>query len=652
MKKSIILGLLLTYLAFGSNAQNFPHEFGKYCQEEFDMKRYPKDPAAEAVVIYDIGKSRFLYDYRSFSLIFERRMKIKILNKAGLKWAQIAIPYYEENSAFEEIETIQGNTYNLENGALRRTPLDPKNAFTEKINEHWYERKFAMPDVKEGSIIEIAYTIKSPYLFNLRSWEFQWKIPVIYSEYTTRMTPFYNYIYVFQGAPKFDGFKSYADRSTTERFDGVDYNDMVYEFVMKDLPAFRDESFISSINDYIVKIDFQLASIATTAGAQKNIMTTWDKLVKDMLNEDSFGKYLRNSQDKAKTIVPEFNAGLMPQMETAKKINLFVKSNYSWNGRNDKFASKSIKEFFLSKTGNAADINLFLTGMLNAAGIESYPVLISTRGHGKIKLDYPFQHFFNSVVTLAYIDNQPILLDATDPLCDFGELPVRCINDKGLVVNKKKTEWATPSGASGSSTLHNITIIPMPDKDTTYQRHRIISTGYDAINYRSQFSSSYSDLKTKILGNFTSSDSLRQKNLLQIGKPFELSYNVGMTLDQIEDKIIVTPFLNASITENPLKQDSRSYPVDMVYSNTNQFSSTIIIPKGYKLLSKPEDVTVDNPMVNIAYKVEQQGDASLRVSGRYTFKKDSYPIYEYSDIKFYYKMIVDKFNQKIILQKI
>ena len=57
-------------------------------------------------------------------------------------------------------------------------------------------------------------------------------------------------------------------------------------------------------------------------------------------------------------------------------------------------------------------------------------------------------------------------------------------------------------------------------------------------------------------------------------------------------------------------------------------------------------------MVSIAYKVEQQGDASLRVSGRYTFKKDSYPIYEYSDIKFYYKMIVDKFNQKIILQKI
>ena len=70
--------------------------------------------------------------------------------------------------------------------------------------------------------------------------------------------------------------------------------------------------------------------------------------------------------------------------------------------------SKTAKEFLNTRTGNAANINLFLCSMLNEAGIQASPVLLSTRDHGKILKDYPFQQFINYVIVLAKIDIQKL----------------------------------------------------------------------------------------------------------------------------------------------------------------------------------------------------------------------------------------------------
>jgi hypothetical protein len=633
-------------------AQDFVHEFGKFSNEEFQLQGYAKDPLAEAVVIYDIGESYFSLFDDGFQLFFERRMKIKIFNKAGLKWAQISIPYYDENDKYEEITELKGNTYNMENGAVRVTALDPKNTYNEKYNEHWHDRKFAMPDVKEGSVIEISYKIKSPYLFNLRNWEFQTKIPVIYSEYTTKMIPFYEYTYILQGATKFDGFKSYIDKGLSNHFGALDYQDMVYNFVMKDIPAFKDESFITSVNDYIIKLDFQLAAVHRPNGTNEDIMSTWPKLSEEMIDHDSFGKYLKNSRKKSKEITDTMQVTLKPTIEKVKAIERFVKSNFNWNGNKDKFASKSVKEFLRSKTGNCADINLFLTGMLNAAGIEANPVILSTRDHSKIKLDYPFLHFFNYVIVNVKIDGLSILLDATEPLSNFNEIPSRCLNDKGLVIEKNKIEWVNIKSTSVSSTEYDFDLQANLEKDSIYEHCKLITTGYEANDYRNKFSTSYKDLKTSLLSmNSLSGDSLKSVNLSQIDKPFEIEFNKKKSMERLEDKIIITPFCNTTITENPLKQSFRNYPVDIIYRKANKFVSTILMPVGYKLMTKPEDVSVDNAMIKILFTTSIENNDSIKVMGVYEFKKDIYGISEYLTLRSYFNMIVDKFNEKLVFVK-
>jgi len=649
--KHLIMLCFITSLKIVA-AQEYSHDFGIVTNTEMQLKRYEKDTAAEAVVIYDIGKSYFTTTGSGFELTFERKLKIKILNKAGLKYAQFSIPYYVKNDIEEKVTEIKGNTYSMENGVIRTTKLDVKNTFKEKYNENWNFKKFAMPDVKEGSVFEISYEIISPYLFNLNNWEFQHKIPVIYSEYTTRMIPFYEYVSLLQGAKKYDEFYSYVDEKESHYYYGHNYNDKVYYYVMKDLPAFKDESFITSPNDYLIKLHFQLAAVHRTDGSIEEKISTWPKLSESLLDNENLGEYLNDSKKKGKKIIDTMAFNSLSKIGKAKYIYHFVKSNYNWNYRKDKYTDKGIKSFLLSKTGNCADINLFLTGMLNAAGIESYPVLLSTRDNGKVKTNYPFLSYFNYVVVYVKTDSLTVLLDATEPLCDFGMIPSRCLNDYGFVINKQKAEWLKFKSDFSSVMEYDFNLSFNSAKDSIYSVCNLITTGYDAIDYRHRFSSSYEKLKEKFLGkNTISNDTLIVKNLNQIEDPFELDFRTTNYLDIVEDKIIISPFCNTTITENPLKMPVRNYPIDFIYKKEKIFRSTILIPNGYKLFSKHEDLTINDSNVKIIYTIEVQNSKEIKVLGEYEFKKDVYESSEYADLKSYFNLIVEKFNQKLVFIK-
>jgi transglutaminase-like putative cysteine protease len=653
MRKILLTTLVMMVFGTFSNAQNFIHEFGKYSSEEFDLKQYDKDPSAEAVVLYDIGQAYFTIENDELRMIFERKTKIKIFNKAGLRWSEFEIPYYEKNSNPELITDLAGNTYNFENGKVAVTPLDLKNTYVEKVNENARMKKFAMPNVKEGSIIEIKYTVSSPYFFNFRSWEFQSRIPTIFSEYTTKMTPFYTYNYILQGALKFDAYNSFEE-FTTYHFGNMDYHNMVYVFTMKNVPAFKDESFITSINDYILKIDFQLSQISRTDGSKQQIMTTWPKLIEDLLDDSDFGRYLKSCSKKAKEIIDTMKLETKSIHAKAAAIDNLIKSNFSWNGYSRIYPAKSFREFLKSKTGNSSEINLFYVALLNAAGIEAYPVLISTRNNGKIKYKYPFEQFFNSEIVLAKVENNSLLLDATDPLTSFNEIPVRCLNEKGLIIKKDKVkyDWVDLQSNIASKMEYNIVLDQLVEGDSIMNKVQVKSMGYDALNLRWTCLYDKKNLKNEIpANNMRIIDSAAIGNLHQIDSAFYLKLTAVSSVDRIEDKILISPFTGFVMTDNPLKQAFRTYPIDLVYKHMRVFSSTIHLPDGFKVLSKPSNFEVNNELIQIHYAVEDLNDNSFKVSGSYEFKQDTYGVLNYMKMKWYFDKIIELFNTKIVLVK-
>jgi hypothetical protein len=651
MKKMHLFFILILLISLLTKGQNFSKEFEKIGKDEIELKQYSLDKNAESIVLFDIAKSYFIQTESSFEVVFERTTRIKILSEAGIKWAVVEIPFYQEGGIYEKVYDIKAYTYNYEDGRIIKTPLDISNTFNEKINNYWNVKKFAIPNVKEGSIIEYKYKINSQYMFNLRDWEFQWKIPVVYSEYEVRMIPFYEYSYLLQGASRFDSQTSYVDKGLSRQFGSITFQDMVHKYIMKDIPAFNNEEFITSINDYIIKLDFQLSKIKYPNGSTIDIITTWNDMNKELIKHSDFGKYIKNSEKLAPKVLNVKDIKLKADNEKFNYIMDFVKGNFNWNNYYGKYTSKTPKKFIEEKHGNCADINLFVIGLLNSVGIDAKPVLISTRDNGKIKYDYPYTHFFNYVIILANVEGNQILSDATEVLSLNNRIPSRCINDKGIIIQKDKVEWI------------GLEFI-LPSEIKTYIQIELINnelkssisktaTEYDASYYRNHFTDNSETIKKRLetTDYFIIDTSITVHNQLNKEKPYILTFKQTSKPEIVNEKIYLSPFLNEIISDNPLKQKERTYPIDMTYPKKRVFNSTILIPIGYKVEYIPSDQKINNQLFEFTYSTNSD-DNKIIISFDYYFKKSIYSPTDYSNIKFYFNEIVKKGNEKIVLSKI
>lgn len=651
MKKLFLALFIFIFLAKALAAQNFSTDFGRVGKDDIDLKVYAKDKEAEAVVLFDKGRSHFVDDYSRFYVLFERERRIKVLSEAGVKYAEIEIPFYQEGEVYEKILSLEAFTYNWGDGGLEKIPLESDAWHDEKINEFWKVRKFAFPNVKPGSIIEYKFQLRSPHIFNLQDWEFQSRIPTVYSEYVVETIPFYTYSWIMQGSNKFHKKQSYVEKGSEKVFAGVNYKDMVNEFVMIDVPAFTNEDYITSINDYIIKIDFQLSKISYPNGRVEEIMTTWPELIEEYEDHVDFGKFIKKCQKLAPKLMDAKAWDGKTKEEKFESVLDYVKTNYSWNNYNGKYASKTANNLVKDKYGNAADLNLFTIGLLRAAGIETYPVLISTRNHGQVKHGYPFNHFFNYVVIFAHLDDNNVLADATETFLAPNRIPSHCINDKGLLVKElDKEKWVGLK--STIPTITTTTIDLTLNEEIGEANVKTSSNEYRA----ARFMKNIGEAREKMVEHINeknydvNKESVRINPLKQPGDNYEYEFAHKFSPDFINNKIYVSPFLNEVVSENPLKQPTRNYPIDMVYATKDYFKSTIKIPEGYKIDYLPEGVKINNNLFEMEYKVVTNG-GELDVSLHYFFKKAIYAASDYSKIKYYFNELVKKGNEKVVFVK-
>lgn len=652
MKTPFIISLLFLLSTYGYSQTDYTYDAGKITQSEMSMTEFAQDKDAEAVVFYNLGDYYFQGDdRRGFILHMKKRSKIKILKQAGIKYADFEIPYYVGDEGWESIDNIEGITYNWENGQLTKTALDNKAVFEEKINDNVRVKKIALPNVREGSIIELSYTISTPYFFNMRKWMFQEKIPVLYSKLTYKAIPYYEYTYIMKGASKLDESKSEV-LSNEIRFGQLLYKEVKFDFGMKNLSAFKDEEFITSEQDYMISLNFQLSKLYYPRGGNKEIMTTWPAMCEDFLKSDDFGKYIRNTEKEAKKILPTLDIVNKPAKDQVEIITEYVKSQFNWNGSYGKYANVNLSEFMKQKTGNVGNINLFLIGLLNAANIEAYPVVLSTRKNGAISKGHPFQQFFNYVIALVKVDGNTYYIDATEPLLYYNNLPERCMNVEGLIVKPKVEEWTIVRQRNISVTQRDLYLKPIPEEQKTEVKAQFIGSGLSAYNFRTIHLGNDDNLSKylKEKNNIEVNDNLNIPANDKLNKPFTFSFTFETPLEGSPDKLFIHPFCNLSIKDNPFKQNSRSTLIDLVYIRGDIYKSTIEIPEGYEVEYCPEPYISEDELININYSLIKD-EKRILIDASYYLKKSIYNPDDYISLKMSFADIIKRFSEMIVLVK-
>jgi len=649
--KTLTFLTVLLFVFIQINAQeNYSSVYGRITNYEATMKTYPPDESAEAVVIYENGTSYFRPNYYSgnFDLCMEKSIKIKILKQSGIKYGEFEIPYYT-GSKIEEISGLEGITYNYDNNAFTKSALDSKNVYDEKINDKWRSKKFAMPDVREGSIVEVKYLIISPYIFNMREWKFQKEIPVVASHFTLRATPYYGYTYIVNGITKFDEYS--AEPLNDEiLFGNLKYREMKYQFGMKNLPAFRDEEFITSEKDYIIGMNFELSKINYPRGGSRTIMSTWPEISDAYLKGDNFGKYINSAEKEAKKILPDLNLSGKTQVEQLKIIAEYVKKNYNWNGITTGYASAKIFDFLKQKTGGSGDINLFLIGMLKAAGMDVFPLLLSTRDNGAINTKYPFSSFFNYVIAGVNINNQTVFVDATELMLPYNKLPERCVNVNALTVKPKSDKWIGITQPDIALTEKTLDISINENAGFLTANVTVAASASDGYMFRKFFSGKPDNLVKYLVSRKIVPQNLRIYNYRDLEKPFTFSYTSNKEIEKSFDKLFIAPFQDLAPSENIFKQTTRTLPVDLINFQAGSYNSTIRIPDGYKISQIPQAYENDGPYIKISYKVDLSDDR-IEISGDYLFKKIIYEAREYQALKVTFDKVISLLNEMIVLEK-
>ncbi|QHT69767.1 DUF3857 and transglutaminase domain-containing protein [Rhodocytophaga rosea] len=656
-----------------SIGQPDPVKFGKVELKDLQMKHYAKDTGAAAVVLCDFGNSYFRYsNEEGFQVYFERITRIKILKKSGYDWADGKIPFYRvSNSSEEEISNLKGFTYNLNGNEIVKDKLTKESVFEEKLSDNWYMKKFSMPNVKEGSVIEFSYTIKSDFLYNFREWQFQESIPVIWSEYRAVIPEYFNYKQLAQGYEPINteekmtdmsfsiridaDYSTYGER-TPARMENVQAKASSYRWTAKDVPAMKEEPYMTTIDDFVSKIEFELASTKFPGQMIKTYTNTWEALTETLLKSEYFGDQLART-GFVKNELAAISAKITEPSQKAIAIYEYVRKYMKWNGIKNKYTETTTKKAYEARTGNSADINLLLVAILKEAGLEANPVILSTRDHGRIMESYALLSKFNYVIAHVAIGDKYLLLDATDPVIGYTMLPTRCLNGLGWMVSSRNPGWVqlqTPErmvevftgkfDLDANGELKGTVDISKGGYSGLSMRKAILSDGKD--KYIEEFKKKYPSWQIS-KHDFT--------DVEELNKAINAKYEVTLS-EQVQvagNMMYIKPLLTHATDENPFKLENRKFPVDFAVPMDETFSCFITIPAGYKVEELPKGAIVELPEKSgrFTFMTAVNGNV-VQVTSRISLKKPVYYAEEYSYLKEFFNQVITKHAEQVVLKKL
>lgn len=671
--------LLFIVISLPSLAQDQEIKFGKISEEELNLEVYPLDSSASAVILSDIGNTRFKYNQNTgIQLEFTRHTRIKIFSSSGYEWANVSVPLYYDGSDKERITGIKGYTYNLVDGKVEKEKLKSSSEFTENYSDHYDIVKFTMPAVKEGSVLEFEYTITSDFLYNLQDWEFQKSIPVIRSEYEVSIPEYFTYKQFMQGyyplaihdSGKKPGKFNFSSKTrsggsglrdanvhTSFNNDALSFTEFTDRWVATDVPALVEEPYITTINDYVMKISFELASVQFPGETANVYSTTWENIDKELLEDDRFGDIIH----KKGAVKKEVDTLIAEESDPMKRLAIlytYMRDQVRWDGNKRLFASQSSQKTLENKSGNSADINLTLIAMLKYAGIETYPVALSTRDHGMLIPSYAMINQYNYVIALVKIEDQSIFLDATEQNCPYNLLPIRCLNGLGRVVDNEVTErWVKIEDLQKSNSGQLVIAkVSLNDKQQLDANITTSSTDYVALklrqNYDEEGDERKEDLEKENYGwNITHYETKQWNEIYQpLEEVVEFTSSDGVLM--ADGLIYLNPILIDPIKENPFKLKERTFPVDYAHSNKQIYMMNFTIPEGYEVEELPEPLllALPNNGGRFIYQTKQIGHV-IQVVNRLEINKSRFYAQEYDYLREFYNQVVAKQSEQLVLRK-
>jgi len=621
--------------------KDFPG-WGKIDKADLELKECDFDKNAEALVLFDAGE---LISNNYGPMELERHIRIKILKDKGLEQANIKLPFYSYRGD-ESIRKLEAQTFNLDaSGNVVATKVEKKLIYEKKLNKRFSQMVFTFPEVKAGSVIEYKYTLVGA---GLRNWYFQKSIPVKNSRYITDIPVEY---------------EVHSRPMTTLPYESQKNskgNREIQTFTMHNIPALRDEPYISCEDDYLQRVESRL--IAYNYPTRRvSLVYSWPQIIRELMEDEDFGVQLKKN-------IPR-TSDLDAELKTCKSaygkmltIHSYVRKNMEWNGNDNIWALEGVKSAWKDKKGTTGEINLILVNLLKDADLDAFPILVSTREHGQINQFVPSVRDFDKVMAYVKISEsgqeKTYVLDATDKFTPSQLIPYDVMYSQGLVIEKLDTyEWGWKTLCDEKQGFKNLVLLQADIDETGLMKGKVSVNSYDYSRV-----SRIPDLKKgkdKFVEEYFTSDNPAAKI-----DSFSVANEENDSLPLVQDFQFSEPIqasgeysyfsvnMFSGLERNPFVADTRFSDVFFGARRNYIIVGNFSIPDAYTFEELPKNLRMILPDTSISFtRMSAVTGNRLSVRINLEFKKPFYSIEEYSDFKEFYKKLFDILNEQFVIRK-
>jgi hypothetical protein len=474
----------------------------------------------------------------------------------------------------------------------------------------------------------------------LDGWDFQTDIPTIMSKFFITMIPRAEFTYIV-----------HKDNRLPIKIENNKRDGSVI-FEMNNVPGLRSEPYMDARRDYVQRVEFQLAGYNRVYGGKINYMTTWKQAAQELLGPNYFGRYIDKNLPHSEDIIVKATA-FTDKYEKMNFIYEYVRDNFSWNGVDSKFSDESFKKIWELKKGTSGEINLILINLLKSAGFETYPLLVSERGHGKVTTQYPILDQFNKVIAYVIIGNRKFALDATEINTPANIIPFDILNTNAFIVNSKKPEIIQLNNDIKSN-LNFINLSAFVNANGIMQGEASISSSdYSKISRLSIYKKSKENFQNHFLEKEYTSikiDSLELSSTNIDSLSLQQWFKFSMPLNTSGKYRMVNYNLFTGLEKNPFISDNRFTNVNYGSKQITSVHAVFDLPAGYRPDELPKNIQLIMPDKSIMFSRHITYDnPSITVDLSFKINKPIFTPEEYPFVKEYYKKMNDLLNEQIVL---
>jgi len=533
-------------------------------------------PNAGADLLYSYSYIEFYEDGTSVTINLDR---IKIFNERGRNFASKSISYRE---GYQKVKIIFANTIKPDGKII---PLDINDIVdsSEYAGFEFYTdikvKKFTMPAVEDGCIIEIAYEIQ-----NLK--------PVL----------------------SFD----YADIFFCRNLFPMEED--IIEIVLPASTELKYKKFKTDITPQIITEGTKKRYIFVNT-KQKEIIP--ESRMPSLLERDTFPQiylWTLNSWD----VISKWYVNLVrQQMKSDNELERFTKQLIADKKTDEdkinaifNFVSQNIRyiavllgphtyqphpafEIFSKRYGDCKDKTVLLLTMLKIAGIEARPALVPANGK-YFDESVPSLSAFNHVIAVVQLKDKYFWLDATNETASFDSPPFVLPTKVFLINEDGSYRFITTPALNDKKDYYHLDMQYDINQDGNADvnfAYEFFGKAAESIRYSFKYSPPEQrkkffenrgiEVKELTLGSFTDTRT-----------PFVVKFsgtvkNLAQVLD--EETMVLSNIISLDSYRDITAANDRQYPISLsqsVYSIENSFYK---FPAGFKIKRLPKDYTLEKP---------------------------------------------------------